>query len=150
MVDQRSPLSFREKSAWISLALLIVLFGAMFTNFARLLTGHGALIPVFWTFALMFAAVVGEVVLQIVIAMRSPTEARTPKDERERLIDLRATRVAFFVLLAGGLLTVFFMHVRFEDPGDRPWLMGHIMIFSILAAGIVKFGIEIALNRRDA
>ena len=39
--------------------------------------------------------------LHVAIAVRSPRDARAPKDEREVLIDLKATRTAFYVLFAG-------------------------------------------------
>jgi len=44
--------------------------------------------------SLFAALIVAEVALHLFIAKRSPKEARTPKDERERLIELKATRIA--------------------------------------------------------
>jgi len=34
-------MSFREKSAWISLVCLLVVFGIYFVNFASMFAGHG-------------------------------------------------------------------------------------------------------------
>ena len=96
-------MSFREKSAWISLLLLFGLGGIYFGNFARILAGQHALSDLHLFFALIVALIVAEVALHVAIAIRSPQDARTPRDERERLIDLQATRIAFYVLLVGAV-----------------------------------------------
>src|SRR5439155_15181426 len=151
MNDQRPPMSFREKSAWISLASLLIVFAIYFWNIARILAGRGPLAPVVpLFFSLLAALIIAEVVLHLLIAIRSPKEARTPKDERERLIELKATRVAFFVLLVGALFSIWTMHLRLRDPRDGAWLMGHCVLFSLFVAGLVKFGSQIMLYRRDA
>jgi hypothetical protein len=49
----------------------------------------------------MFLLVVVEVLLQVAISLRSPKEATAPADERERVIALKATRVAFHVVMVG-------------------------------------------------
>ena len=63
-------------------------------------------------FALILLFVVLEIVLHVAIAVQSPRDARAPKDERETLIDLKATRTAFYVLFGGALLSIFTMHFR--------------------------------------
>jgi hypothetical protein len=42
-----------------------------------------------------------EIAVHTMVAIQSPRDARVPKDEREQLIELRATRLAFYVLLSG-------------------------------------------------
>jgi hypothetical protein len=42
--------------------------------------------------------------------LRPPDDADAAMDEREDLIDLRATRAAFYVLFGGALLSIFTMH----------------------------------------
>ena len=146
--EQRTPLSFREKSAWISLVSLLAVSTVYFWNVARIVAGERPMAragPLF--FSLLIALIVAEVALHAVIAIRSPKEARTPKDEREQLIDLRATRAAFFVLLTGALLAIWTLHLRLEHPA---WLMAHGVLLSIVVAGLVKFGTQIVLSRRDA
>ena len=143
-------MSFREKSAWISLLLLFLLGGTYFGNFARILAGRHALSDLHLFFALIVALIVAEVALHVAIAIRSPQDARTPRDERERLIDLQATRIAFYVLLVGAFASNGTMHLHLRDPGDRAWLMSHAVLFSMVVAEVVKFGSQIALYRRDA
>jgi hypothetical protein len=151
MTNEPSPMSFREKSAWISLLTLAAVFVLYFANYARMMMGYGSVAPLIpLIFSLVAALIVSGVVLHLVIAIRSPKEARTPKDERERLIELKATRVAFFVLIAGALATIFVIHLRFARAFDRPLWMLHTTLFFLILAGIVKFASQIVLYRRDA
>jgi len=100
---REQPLSFREQSAWISLLAYAGLYGYYFvTLFGALVAGRAG------TFAysqllvrVMFLLVVVEVLLQVAISLRSPKEATAPADERERLIALKATGVAFHVVMIG-------------------------------------------------
>ena len=86
MPDQLSPMSFREKSAWISLVSLVVVFGAYFSYIGLVLAGLAR--NRFALFLVMVAVfILAEVVLHLVIATESPRDARTPKDEREQLIE---------------------------------------------------------------
>ena len=74
-----------------------------------------------------------------------PGEARTPKDERERLIELRATRVAFPVLLFGTFAAIGILHF---PPGK--WVMAHAVLLAIVVAELVKFGAQVVCYRRTA
>ena len=141
-------MSFREKSAWISFVCLLI-FGGLYAwhsfqgEFFRT-RGVGPMVFVFGTMAALVAL---EIALHVAIAIQSPKEARTPKDERERLIDLRASRVAFYALFVGTLLSIAIgMHL----PGANRFLMANCMMGSILAALMVRFGTQIVLSRRDA
>lgn len=144
-MTERLPMSFREKSAWISLVLLLVVFIPFFWNSYRQFTGQiDASGAVSTAFMLLAAFVLLEIVLQASIAIQSPRDARAPKDERERLIEMRATRVAFHVLVVGALLGVGMQHVR-----NSAWLIAQVVFLSIVVAEVVRFGLQVALYRRD-
>ena len=149
MTNELPPLSFREKSAWISLVSLIVVFGAYFSYIGMVLAGSArnrfALFPV-----MVAVFIVAEVVLHLAIATHSPRDARTSKDEREQLIELKATRTAFYVLLVSAFGSIGTVHLRLSDPGDHLWLMMQAILFSIVFAEGVKFAKQIVLYRRDA
>ncbi len=66
-----------------------------------------------------------------------------PKDERETLIDLKATRTAFYVLFGGALFSIFTMHFRVNV-----WMLSQFVLFSIVVAELVKFARQIVLFRR--
>ena len=57
------------------------------------------------------ALIVIEVVAHAVVAIRAPRDAQAPKDERERLIELRAIRVAAYVYAALSMGAVSLLHV---------------------------------------
>ena len=137
-------MSFREKSAWISFVLLLAGFLIYAWKFVLALIngrGGGQLFHLF--FALVIAIVVLEIVLHVLAAKTSPADARMPRDERERLIAMRATQVAFPVLIFGALASIGTMHLR-----PSAWVMGQTMLLAIVAAELVKFGAEIVLHRR--
>ncbi len=99
-------MSFREKSAWVSfVCLLLLTFGVLHsmhfhTHDAQ---GHDVIDPLHLALAIFVGFIVLQVVLHLIIAAQSPKDARTPKDERERFIELRAARIGFYSLVVGEL-----------------------------------------------
>lgn len=139
-------MSFREKSAWISFVLILLVFLPYFWTVSRVLDGEVELRTAFHvSLALLLAFVLLEIVLHIAIAARAPDEARAPKDERERLIEMRATRVAFQVLVLGALASAGLMHVT-----RSAWAVGQHVVMAVAVAELVKFGGQIYYFRRDA
>src|SRR5438874_4772448 len=138
-------MSFREKSAWISLVTLLICGGIYFYRIVQMMTGAPGRGDVLLFLSLVSAMVLIEVVLHVALAIQSPKEARTPRDERERLIDLKATRVAFYVLIAGAFASIGTVHLR-----AGRWEMMQATLFAIVLAELTKFGSQIVLYRRDA
>src|SRR5262249_856747 len=89
------------------------------------------------------------VALQLATAARSFKEARTPKDEREQLIDLKATRPAFFVLVVSTFPSLGTVHLPLPSWGKPLKVVMLGVMLSIALAGIVKFGTQVLLYRRD-
>ena len=141
-------MSFREKSAWISLVSLVVVFGAYFSYIGMVLTETRYRFALFLVMVGVF--IIAEVVLHLVIATQSPRDARTPKDEREQLIELKATRTAFYVLLVSAFGSIGTVHLRLRNQNDHLWLMMQAILFSIVCAEAVKFARQIVLYHRDA
>jgi len=139
-------MSFREKSAWISF-VLVFLFGGLWlsnviqTEFLGLRSDsmHAFL-------ATLVGLIVAEIGLHVAIAIQSPRDARTPKDEREKLIDLRASRVGFYVLMIGAWASIATMHIR----GTNKFTIVQAMMGAIIIATLTRFAVQIALYRRDA
>src|SRR5262245_50448570 len=140
-------MSFREKSAWISLLCLLIFTGLWLTHALRVeFFGVQNYNPTFWFFGTLLALIALEIGLHVAIAIHSPREAKTPKDERERLIDMKASRVAFYVLLAGAVVSIGTLHV----PGATRYTMAQCLMGSILFALLIRFATQIGLHRRDA
>jgi hypothetical protein len=96
-----SAMPFREKSAWISVLSMSGIYELYFWSAV-----HN------WPYNFHFgrfletvvALVVVQIVLTITVAIFSLRDAKAPRDEREKLIELRATRVAYGALATGVLL----------------------------------------------
>jgi cytochrome b561 len=139
-------MSFREKSAWISFGCVLLFGGLWLRSAIRVEVYHAREgDPMVSFFSLVGALILTEIVLHIAIALRDPKEARTPKDEREQLIDLKAARVAFYVLMAGAWLSIATLHLNFDRLRIADSVLG-----AIIVAELVKFATQIALYRRDA
>lgn len=139
-------MSFREKSDWLSfLSLwgLAIYFGEIGRN---LLTGDHPDGPyhyftLFWV--LVGVLVVIQVVTHTVLAVRSPQDAKTPVDERERLIHMRAARTAYFVLLVGTFFTIATMHMGFNT-----WQFAHCILLVIWISELLRYGLRLFYYRR--
>ena len=59
---------------------------------------------------------------------------------------MKASRVAFYVLLAGTFASIGTLHI----PGANRLVMAQFLMGSILIALLSRFGTQIALHRRDA
>src|SRR6478735_6218152 len=98
-------MSFREKSAWVTLIAIIVVSAMYVFHVRRVFEASH------WAFMAMLASVGAfvliEVVAWLVLRLRNPTEARTPKDELEQLIELKALRIAAYVYFIGSFAAVF-------------------------------------------
>jgi archaellum biogenesis protein FlaJ (TadC family) len=137
-------MSFREKSAWISFVLIALAFGIYFARVVQILiSGRGRGTTFHLLLALVVALIVLEIVLHIAIAIQSPQDARTPKDERETLIAMKARNVAFPVLLAGAFAAIGTIHL---DAGI--WGLSHAVLLAVVVAELVRFGAEIVYHRR--
>src|SRR5512139_3044794 len=98
-------MSFREKSAWIT--LVTILFVSLL--FVLHLPPPWSLAPrpdMFMFHVLLLSVttfVVIEIVAHVVIALRAPRDARAPLDERDRLIALKARSLAYYVCAVSSL-----------------------------------------------
>jgi hypothetical protein len=138
-------MSFREKSTWISFVLLLLLFGGYLWPLYEVSSGQAdnpRLIGYYHNLVLAFVAL--QVLLHVIVVVQSPKDARTPKDERERQIELKAFRIAFYALVAAVLLATFIgLHVA-----DRPSLVGYWMLAAVMMAWLAKLGSQIVYYRR--
>jgi hypothetical protein len=98
-------MSFREKTAWISIVAMVAIYGAYFW---ALKTGHHTGLALGGLLETVIALVVTQVVLITAAAIFAPRDALAPRDERERMIDLKATKQAYAALATALTLAVFF------------------------------------------
>lgn len=140
-------MSFREKTAWVTLCAIVLVSLLYWFHMPALFQPHPGPRVLHAMGASIAAYVLIEVAAYAVLYFRNPRDARTPRDERERLIDLRAVRVAYYVFVVGALGGMFVMlHV----VGTGPVGVGMIVFMAFVLAQIAKHAARIVLYRRGA
>lgn len=138
-------MSFREQSAWITLATVLVCFGAYFGS----ILGGGVSPRGFDTLHLLLICVSALVLLQIALrtlaTFFAPDDARAPRDERERLIQQRAQSLGYHVLTVSILTLAIPAHV-----GHGPVDLLNFALLDVVIAGLVVTVAQIVMFRRDA
>lgn len=133
-------LTFEEKSLWVLLLGLLGVYGYYFsmvlpTDAVNVMPQHKVL------FAMAVAYLVAsQVVGHILIAIVDP---RDETDERDRLIELKGTRVGSWVLAAGVFITLV---VAVQTEGN--FLFTHVLLGSWVLSQLVEIGSQLYLYRR--
>ena len=137
-------MSFREKIAWISALSMAGVYGVYFWWVIR--TGHPAGAVAFGPLLLtVIALVVVHVVLITVVALASPRDAQAPRDERDRMIDLRATRMAY-----SGLVTAVVMACVFGAMTPPIIFNANSLLFILVTVEVLRCACQIVQYRRGA
>ena len=138
-------MAFREKAAWVSLVSVAGIYGVYF--FLVIRAGHAGA-PGGHFFGLLetvIALVIVQVGLLIAISIVSPTDAKAPRDEREQLIDLRATRAAYSGLATGIAFACFF------GAFTPPIIFNtNALLFVLVTAELLRSATQIIQYRRQA
>ena len=134
---------FREKIAWTSMLSVTGIYGLYFWSLV-----HAGPPGAGWHFALLdtiVALVVVQVALTVAVTVFTPREAKVPRDEREQLIDLRATRVAYAALATSIAFACFFG--AFDPPLK---FNTNALLFILVATEIIRCATQIIQYRRSA
>ena len=135
-------MSFREKSAWVTLITLLVLSLIFLSQapwpWSLAPAPSGSMFHLLLLSIATFVAI--EIVAHVVIAVFAPRDARTPKDERERLIELKSRAIAFHVYAATSLGSTF---IALHIVGTNAIGLSYLLLFSFVAAEIVNYGLRI-------
>ena len=137
-------MSFREKSAWISLISMLLVSLIYFSRGALRTLAPRPSSSQFHALILCVVLLVAiEMVAHVVVAMRAPKDAQAPKDERERFIALKAVYISAHVFAVGSLLTISSIHI-----GANAIFLANGILLSFVIAQIVKYGARINYYRR--
>lgn len=149
-------MSFREKQAWVSFLVLLIIGGFYFGDLTIDIIREGRdwfenfnRSKFYIALHALVVFVVAEVVLYLVLFFMSPKDARTPKDEREKLIEWRSAQVAYTVLVVELLLVAIHITHHGYSFGFN-FLAGNMIVCAIVVAQLVKFGIRIYYHRRES
>ncbi|HVV65555.1 MAG TPA: hypothetical protein VHC42_08795 [Rhizomicrobium sp.] len=140
-------MSFREKTAWISLFANLLVYGVYFAMFVSALQrGPIDKSQFFELFVGCFAAVVvAMIVLTVIAAIFSPRDASAPLDERERLIALKAMQFGYFILAASVVMAVGAAYFGLDG-----FLLANALFFALVLAEVAHYGAQIYYHRRGA
>lgn len=147
--------SFQEKSICGSLVITVGLFSYYFLEVYEVLTSGISSSVYRLPIALIgviVAMVAVEVVYHILIAVGSGPEN---EDERDRLIEAKATRYSYFVLATGCVTTVgHAMFAGYFDAAGRaelvhgPIMIANFIVLSFVLAEVVGFAMQLYYYRR--
>jgi hypothetical protein len=137
-------MSFREKSAWISVLSMAGIYGAYFWSIMHA-GPHSGGFHLGGLLETIIALVFVQVVLTVSIAIFSPREAKAPRDERDKLIELRAMRFAYAGLATGIAFACFF------GAFNPPIVFNtNALLFILVTAEIMRSACQIVQYRRGA
>ncbi|WP_298089738.1 hypothetical protein [uncultured Sphingomonas sp.] len=125
----------------MTLLVMVVAYGAYF---ALVRASERSMLDMLLLFGgVAIAQAVIMIVGSILLAVQAGKEARAKADERDRAIDRRGTRIAYFVLLTGMIVVGVVM--PFSKQG---WQISNAALLALVAAEIVRYGVVVASYRR--
>lgn len=138
---------YREKSAWLSLIAMAVVFVPYFILSSQRVPDNA--LPDLRQLLLFFEAVLVQVLIlgagQYWIRRAAPTESRLPPDERDRVIERRSIQLAYYVLISGSIMVGCVMPFY-----ARGWRIVNAAILAIVIAELVHYGSAIWNYRAQA
>lgn len=141
---------YREKSAWVAVAGMVIGYGGYFAAIATLppqIIGGDPPGMVLKLFALLSIATIVRLLIMgagtLAIRASSPDDARAPADERDRAIAGRSAAIAYYVMMTGMVLVGMVMPFS-----ARGWAITNAALFAIVVAELARYGTIIAAYRR--
>ena len=138
--------SFQEKSTWISLAIILVVFTGYFSQvFNGLLSDTLSKADTFGLFiAAVVTVIVLEIVLHIVIAVLDVKDAGHSGDERDRLFAMKAGNISGWVLGAAVLMIA--INVFVSEPSSI-WV-ANLLLLAVYVSQVVSYVLQLFYYRR--
>ena len=152
---------YREKTAWISVVTTLLIWGFYSSQaIPPLLAGSadagdfvGLLI------GCTILSIVFQIVLTVAAALMNPGDAEVAADERERLFELKASRIAYLiastlaatVAVSSPFLIAASPHLFPANPlGSAVLVMANGILFALFVAELIRAGVQIFHYRRAA
>ena len=143
-------MSFREKTAWITLVTILVCFGAYYGAIIS-----GMLRQTSWqAFHFGILAIVGLVLLLVALKLAAllvtPRDSRSAGDERELMIHARSHVIGYYVLMIGmaGTLIVTHLPMRGESLVDLIVRIVNVGVAAMVCAALSVAIAQIVMLRR--
>lgn len=148
-------MSYQEKSVTVSLVAYLMIVGYYLSNVFQMVQDGGlvagqlfrlwAVVTVTGILVVIAGNILANIILSIVYAIRTGGQEseRFIEDERDKLIDLKGSKVAYITFSVGVLIAM--LTFVFGQP---PLVMFSIIIFFSIAAEIASNTAQIFLYRR--
>ena len=138
-------MSYRYKSALLTLAIFVVVYGYYFSVVVSdLRSGAGTGHQVGLLVGTVIAIIVLQVIGHIVIAATTSDRYR-PMDERERAFDRRGTAVGYILMIVGALAAASTLHLGARGPD-----MANAVLLAIVVAESARQLVFLILHHRSA
>lgn len=145
-------MAYREKVAWIGFITWLVGGGLYFIMLTRTLASGGSRIDDVPNPFITCVAI--SLILTAWLERRTSRRERAQADERERLIEMRSSEIAFRTLMTllavvAGAALIFdgvLKGVALTDPG---YTIFHALFLLMILVGLVRFAAQIVLFRRS-
>lgn len=138
-------LSYREKIIWASLISTVLLFGYYFIQAFKVFTNPDveniSLISLFLGVVIFITVI--QVAFIITITIFERKDAKVDGDERDKLIEAKATKISHFILSAGAWITAFGILIT-----SSAFMLINVLIFFLIIAEIVGFSMQLIYHRR--
>lgn len=135
------PMSFREKTAWISMLSMLLVYGWYFIGQLPTFLARTTVVPEITSRlgVTIFALVFLQIIPIIVFSAGSPKEAQARPDERELMFEFKGFRSGFVVLVLGALLCcVGGLWLDISRP-----ILAQAILFAVVLAEVSKLGTQI-------
>ena len=142
--DQIS-MSYREKSAWIALLLDVGLYGYYAWHLVGAIQRGETETFEYYSLlsTLIVILIIATIVLEAIVAGASPKEANAPADERERMISLKASNVAYYVVAIAALMTA--GAIAYDQPA---FYTVNFLFLAVVVADVMRYATMIIYFRR--
>lgn len=148
-INEKHPLPYREKAAWLSFAAILAAFTPYFA-IAAASSPQSVQFPAgLHQLGLFFAATMFQVLIlavgHAVLRLSSPAEASAPPDERDRDIERSSITWAYYALISAMIIVGIVMPFRAHG-----WTVINAGLLGIVIAELVHYGGIAARYRRQA
>lgn len=137
-------MSYREKTAWITLIAFLILMGWYFQPFLQQGPRPSGL--AFGRLAIAAAVIIiFQLIVRRVVASFTPREAKEPADEREQLIEAKGRRFSYAVLAWAVRIICF---VGISNP--QLFFNANTLLFFLMVSEVMGVSYQIVEFRRGA
>lgn len=141
-------MSYPEKNNIVSLISTLVIFGFYFFNVYQIyqagvpntvamIATMGLWVPV------IILTIIVHVVFNVINAIATNQNDVPPADERDKLIELKATRNAHYLFIVG-----FFIAMAFLTFSTAPFVIFNLLIFAFIASELLGYASQLYYYRR--